>query len=344
MKVLISGSTSQQIGNGTRLGYGPVIDLFAAAIRDAGADVEHRRLVPEEDINDYDCLLIGMAPFNGLNATYLYGMLDAIRRARASKVGLVLYVDDWQIPLLKTGIRTQIRQPERLAREAIRTARRDLDWGMAHLDELMTVVHAFNDRPWPTTLAPKFEWGNADGLFEKLPTRKRITIDPSAYAVEYPTQLRPDAERYGAWVLGILSDQRAWVEKLGLSWPVSYVGGKKSKADAPMKEIDLVQRYADCWGVLSPPYKALNGTGWWRNRYVYAARTGAVLLGDPAEVGLIGDAYLTTPDVVESLGVPQLRELADAQRAQLESWQWSKERVRDTIMAELKLAVEEARA
>jgi hypothetical protein len=344
LKILMTGATSQQIGNGTRLGYGPVIDLFRDALIDAGCEVHHRRFQPNDDLSEYDCAIVGQNPMNALTATYLYGALDVLGRARQNKVGLLLSVDDWQLGLLHTGRRTILRDQRRLAREQIRGARRDLDWAMDNLDRLMVVVRALEERPWPATIVPKFGWGDASPLLAQIPARRHVTVDPSSYATEYPTTIPDDQDRYGAWVLGILSDQREWVSKLGLSWPVSYTGGKKSKADQPMKEVDLVQRYAQCWGVLSPPYKQLFGTGWWRNRFVYAARTQGILYADPAEAGVIGDAYKLDPAEVEKLPVPQLRELADAQRSQLESWQWPKEQVKEVLMTEVQRAVEEARS
>lgn len=342
-RVLMTGCTSQQIGNGTRLGYGPVVDLFRDALQDAGCEVDQRRFAPNDSLEGYDCAIVGLNPFNALTCTYLYGALDCIARAKQNGVGLILNIDDWQISILHTGRRTILREPARLARESIRMARKDMDWAMANMNRLMPVVQALEDRPWPTTLIPKFEWGDASSLFAQIPSRRNVAIDPSVYATEYPTITSPDSERYGAWVLGVLSDQREWIESLHLNWPVSYAGGKKSKADVALKEVDLVQRYAESWGILSPPYKKLFGTGWWRNRFVYAARTGGILFSDPREANVIGSAYDLNPRDVERLTISQLRELADTQRQQLESWQWSKERVQQTLLDEVQRAIKEAR-
>lgn len=341
-KIVISGMTAQQIGNGTRLGYGPVIDLMRDALVDAGCTVEHRRMIPDEPLDDIDCLIIGQIPLHAMGATYAYGALDAIRRAKSAKTGMIWLIDDWQIGNLGSGVRTICKGPHRLVKELFRTCRKDWDWATEHLDELMTVVQAMKDRPWPPTIMPKFAWGDPTTLVKPLNSREFIYVDPSAYATEYPTVIPPDSERYGAWVLGILSDQREWINSLGLGWPVSYIGSKKSKAPEPMKEVDLVQRYAQCWGVLSPPYNHA-GSGWWRNRFVYTARTRGIMLADEKEVAPIGDAYRIKASEVEGLNTQQLRELADAQWSQLMAWQWSKEQVQSVLMDAVRRAVEEAK-
>lgn len=341
-RILLSGYTAQQIGNGTRLGYGPVIDLVADALRDAGCTVDHRRCIPEESLADYDCAIIGQIPLHAMGATYAYGALDVIRRARTENTGLLFLIDDWQIGNLMSGVRTINKGPHRLVKELFRTCRKEWDWANEHLDDLMVVLNAMLERPWPTTILPKFAWGDPTTLVKPLNAKKFVYIDPSAYATEYPTVLPPDTQRLGQWVLGILSDQREWTNSLGLGWPIQYIGSKKSKADQPMKEVDLVQLYADNWGVLSPPYNHA-GSGWWRNRFVYTARTRGIMLADEKEVAPIGDAYRIKASEVEGMNVQQLRELADVQWSQLMAWQWPKEQMQQVLMDAVREAVEEAK-
>jgi len=343
LKVLLSGFTAQQIGNGTILKYGPVVDLFAAALRDAGVQVDHRRCEPGMSLKEYDAVIIGQAPLHGLPATYAYGALDVIRRARAEGCGLLFYIDDWQVGNLKAGISTVCRGPWRLTKDLFSTCRKDFQWAKDNLDDLMIVVEAMRDRPWPKTLVPKFEWGDGSLVTAPLNSREFVYVDPSSYADEYDTVVPSDTTRYAQWVLGILSDQRPWTDSLALSWPIRYIGSKKSRAPRPVPEPDLVQLYAQSWGVLSPPYPAHAGSGWWRNRFVYAARTGSIMLADQREAGVIGDAYTIDPGAVEKMNILQLREVADAQRAQLEKWQWPKEQVQERILRAVTEAIAEVK-
>jgi hypothetical protein len=351
MKILFTGYTAQQIGNGTRLGYGPVADLFAEALRDAGCTVEHRPVEPDESLKDYDCLIVGQAPLHALGSNYAYPALHAIARARSEGCGLMFYLDDWQIPNLMSGVRTVCKEPKRLVK-GIRKEKgnddpstfvykRHRDWAVQHLDTLMLTVNAMKDRPWPATFVPKFAWGDPTSLVKPLNSKEFVYVDVSPYTAVYDTVIPPDNERYGQWVLGILSDQREWTNSLGLKWPIQYIGSKKSKAPVePMKEWDLVQLYANNWGVLSPPYSHA-GSGWWRNRFVYAARTRSILLGSPAEVSCIGDAYTIPVDQIEGSGIPRLREIADGQRDQLLKWEWSKEQCQTVMLDAVKKAISE---
>lgn len=350
LRLLVTGFTSQQIGNGTRLGYGPVVDLYVNALRDAGCYVEHRKLEPGESLKDWDCLIVGQAPLHALGSTYAYAPLEAIGRARAEGCGLMFYLDDWQIPNLMSGIRTVCKVPARLVK-GIRKEKgnddpstffykKDREWAVTKLDDIMVVCNAMKDRPWPRTLVPKFAWGDPTTLVKPLNSKEFVYVDVSPYALDYPTVIPPDNQRYGQWVLGILSDQREWTDSLGLNWPIKYIGSKKAKAPEPMKEVDLVQLYADNWGVLSPPYQHA-GSGWWRNRFVYSARTRSIMLADPKEVSCIGDAYTLPVSTIESSGIGGLREIADAQREQLLKWEWSKEQCQEILLDAVKRSIEE---
>jgi hypothetical protein len=123
-----------------------------------------------------------------------------------------------------------------------------------------------------------------------------------------------DEDKWGAWVIGILSDQRKWIDSLNLQWPLAHRGGKASKAEEGMPEPELVQMYANSWGVLGVPYWHA-GSGWLRIRHHHAAQVGSIYVTQSPELSFISDAYDVKAVDVEKMSIPQLRELADAQRS-----------------------------
>lgn len=351
--VLLTGYTAQHVGNGNRAGYQTVPFQLRDALADAGFQVTLKRMVPEEDLSIYDVAIIGQSPLNSLGSYYMYGALDVIRRARANGVGLMFYADDWQVHNLLTGIRTCVKSPPRLIK-GIRGQKgnddpstfiykKDRSWAAEHIDDLMHVVHALLERKWPPTIIPKNEWGELSLLERHLPSRKIVPIDFTPYTYPYEdVVVPPDDERYGAWVLGSLSNQDKWVSSLGLRWPVVRYGGRASKADEMLKDCDLVQRYAQCWGVMSAPYFH-KGSGWWRLRHVHTAYTQGILLADPSEVAPLGDAYTIPPSTVESSTIPQLREIANAQRETYFKWAWTKDRMREVLHETINEVIAEAK-
>lgn len=186
----------------------------------------------------------------------------------------------------------------------------------------MAVVQRLLHEPWGPTLLPAFSWGAHQKLRDLLPVAPDVTfVDPSVLAREYPIEPARPAERRREWVLGTVSNQTAWLTDLGLTWPVDHLGTKTARAPIAVPEANLVARYGNAWGVLSPPYKRILGTGWWRNRFVYAMRAGAILLCDPAEAAALGPAYTLSSVDVENATMQSLEVRVEAQREAFLAWQ-----------------------
>lgn len=334
MKLLVTGTTKQQIGGGTALGYEPVADLFVKGLRLAGCEVEHRKTEIGEDLAPYDAVLVGLVPFFSIASNYLYHTLDVIERAERDGHPILFFVDDWAFPRLVANLNTHLRYPWQLTKEFFK-GRSNYEWASRRKPELHKMVERMRYEPWAPTIVPAFTWGDHQKLTGEVEMMTNAHyVDVSALAMEYP--LTFPAERERRWVLGTVSDQRKWMDSLNLSWEVSHLGTKASKAPEKMPESALVQLYAESWGVLSPPYKRILGTGWWRNRAVYAARAGAILLADPGEMPQLGEAYQVAPADVERMTDTELCSLAAAQREALFGQQPSA----GTVAAQLRAAVE----
>ena len=81
-------------------------------------------------------------------------------------------------------------------------------------------------------------------------------------------------------------------------------------------ESDVVWQYGSYKGVLCPTY-AHAGCGWWRVRYLHAAHAGAILGGDPKELGMIDSSYSYTLKEIEKMDDARLQLLAAEQAVNL---------------------------
>lgn len=318
MRVLMTGMSPPQCGRPTQTGYEHVSDLWAKALRAGGAEVHHRRVEPNEDLTDYDVALIGLVPPNSIAARYMYTAFDVIARAKASGCGLLFYVDDWRFYAIPHGVRVVANNPERRLRtNSMFDKLWHRDWAITDgWPVVCKVLEALRDRRWPTTLVPQFTWGD-DELMPELPTARQVHLDPSAFARKYEINQANWQERRRAWVLGTFSDQRPWQDGLGLTWETDYIGTRRSKAERRLKEPELVNLYGQAWGVLAAPY-GHSGSGWWRNRFVYAAAANGVLYSDEREVkGLPG--YWKPAAEIEAMTDSQLVEHAWNQRHLMQS-------------------------
>jgi len=341
-RILVTGASGQQCGRSTTFKYEIVSDVFARALRDGGAEVEHRTYVPGEDLRQYDVVFLGLVPFFSVAGHFVIPAMHCLASAEAAGVPLVFYVDDWRFYQFYNNLRSIRKNPLQLVksffdgREMIGEARENLDFYSAVVDRL-------SDKPWPLTVAPAYAWGDhakLAGLLQSSPRAEFVDVTP--YLARHPLP-DPMPVKDRSWVLGTASNQLPWLEKQGLSWPVHHFGGRASKAPKLLTEPELAAEYCRHWGVLSPSYGYRTaGTGWWRSRFVFAAQAKAVLLCDPDEAPALGPAYSLDGSAVEQLDDSELSDLAEAQRDALRPWIWKKHQVIDEMHYIVKLAKEQA--
>ena len=333
MRVLITGMTPTQSGRPGRFEWVTVPALFADALRAAGHHVEHRPAIPNEDLTPYDAILVGLVPPGSIAARHTYVTMDVICRAKASGAALMFYVDDWQFDKIVGGCKNKHKNHAGLYTTI--KGRTFRDW--AETDEgherVALAMEALATRPWPATLSVAYPWGD-HSLLENLPAKKVTYLDPSGFCVPRTQAMLSDgwsdSSRERSWILAGLSDQRGWIEKLGLNWPVELIGPKSSGAAHTLKEHEVVKLVQKSWGTLCPSYQHA-GSGWWRSRYLYTSLAGAIMVCGEDDGRRIGDAYLVPPGDIEKMSVDQLIELRNEQSDQLFKNTWSKQEMADTI-------------
>ena len=312
-KILITGFTNQHTGKGTRLKYDPVAKLFARAIEHAGYEVEHRPVVPEEDLSGFDLIFMGVSSLSSITAGYSYGALWAIGEAKANNLPILFYIDDWKMHGIQGNAVALLNKPETITKPFFE-GRQHFDWAKENVDKVKAGLEVLAS-DWFDVVMPLYKNGEHDLFKPKMPEGTNIiAIDPTDFYTEYDIEIPDDEARENSWVFGILSDQQNWLKKLDLGWDLAHRGSKASKAEAGgMPETDLVQMYANSWGVLSCPYWHA-GSGWLRIRHEHAAFTGSILVSQSKELSFISDAYDVTVKDVESMTNDEKRVIADRQR------------------------------
>ena len=338
MKILVTGMTPTQAGRPGRFQWLTVPALLAEALRAGGHEVEHREYVPGEDLRPYGAVLIGLVPVSSIAARHVYGTLDLITRCHGGAVPVVrYYVDDWQFDKIMGAARNKHKQGGANLFTTIK-GRTHREWAETPEGRLQVALgcEILATTEWPTTISVAYPWGDTSKL-PTLPAEKMIYIDPSALCWDkYTFFAAPTEERVKRWVFGTLSDQRKWIESQHFTWPVEMVGPPPTGAERTLKEPELIQLVAESWGALTPPYRALAGTGWWRSRFLYTAKAGAVNYLDPTDAVLIGPATAWAANNLCSLETLPPDRLADLARVQLEELRavtWSREQLVEEMFA-----------
>lgn len=177
-------------------------------------------------------------------------------------------------------------------------------------------------------VCPMYRWGDHEIAQGLLPegSMELIPLDPSEIAYDVVKAWResddhadvPQEFKKREWLLSALVAHDGWLKKQKFEWPVWNTGSrnmikKMGTGERVFSEVDVVQRYAERWGVLSPPYREHAGCGWWRSRFIYAAATGSVLVAHPTEVGVLGYPYSVTAEEAEGMTDAGLQHVASTQ-------------------------------
>lgn len=112
IKIIVTGFTALQINTEKRTIQ--KIDVPASivkALREAGHDVDWRKVTPGEDLSSYDVAWVNLAPLNSLNGRQ--GAMGALYTL-SSGLPCVGFFDDWQFNTVFNGARALIRKPEML--------------------------------------------------------------------------------------------------------------------------------------------------------------------------------------------------------------------------------------
>lgn len=167
---------------------------------------------------------------------------------------------------------------------------------------------------------PMYAFGDRSLVRKRMPKSMGPieALDPSStiYNILSTSEPKPPHEKERKWVLGALMPHDTWLERKKPEWPVEIIGSrkliKKFGGQRLDSEADVLAFYNNYWGILSPPYPHA-GSGWWRSRFMYAARVGSVLVTDKGEGAPIGDAYKLTIRQVENMNEAELTAAAKAQ-------------------------------
>lgn len=299
--------------------------LVVSVLREQGHEVTWGRAQPGQ-VLPYDLVWVNVAPCLSLNAPYAPEGLWAIGEALDRGRGLVLFFDDWQVRQTRSHARSFPRLQAR--RNQLRKQIQggsvyknvDLDACERELATILKGAATLAEGDARASVAvPLYAFGSLEMVSRtvlKQYARAGLTgIDPSSgiqliherYIPETPARQH---------TLAALMPHKLWVEeRLRPTWPVSYFGSRKLKAERLATEADVQAACAQGWGILSPPYPQ-SGSGWFRSRYLYAAHLGRILVADAVDAGLVSEAHRYVAQQlhrVEALTDAQLRHIAAEQ-------------------------------
>lgn len=332
MKILCTGMTARMVGSTKIRGdYLTFSTVLVDALRTLGHDVEIRNTEPGESFDQYDRVFAGIALLSSLGSRHAWRVAKVMELTAPR---CILYCDDWSIEGAaydwnrKLNVEWDKYLKLRTDVNALSPANKELmnDVLNSVLDEKL---YGRTVRPWKL-LAPMFPWGDHSKILGQRSYKLNVelhAVDPSP-VLEVQTVIRAST-REKAWVSATLQNHDVWLKSLRLKWPITELGNKR-KDQVVVTEGEVLNAYANNWGVLCPKY-ANPGSGWWRARFNYSAALGSILHCDPRDGECIGPSYLKTPFQIERMDDLELTRLAGGQTTEFYSKIWTRAQFYGTL-------------
>jgi len=335
VKILMTGMAARGVGSTrTKHKIASLPDVIAAALRELGHEVDGPRRVEGRGDVRADAILVQVGWSSSLSSTYAHEAGALMGAAASVGVPLLRYVDDWRSQWLADDVAGHVVS-DRGWRNHTEKFRRDVYRELKPYtrDLVREGLAATLDAP---VLVPTMGWGDPQKFDSSAKARLSRVVgwDPQRLVPYDVPEWPEDFRRARRWVVASLQEHDRWVSDQHLTWPVVRMGANpKLPGGVPVAgatnrvrpEGEVLQAYADAWGVLSPAY-ASAGSGYWRTRWFQAMLSGAILWPGSADSEAIGGAFSgMDPADVEVMRESDLQELAAAQSDRIWETSWTRE-------------------
>lgn len=334
VKILLTGATPMQtnpFAPRVRLKRESFPRILAEQLRVLGHEVVTARMDGSVNPYDFDLTLLGLGDPEGLAPHYLNQALALIGNWHVSPFPLAVYMDDWQMGAAMPKFDAYPRKVDAKTNGLGRYG--GMDYLNANRPAIVLGARAASAGAWPPFLLSRFPWGSADVMRAQGRMQEdtlTFSLDPSAF-YELAPWTETDPREFGWTCLRLQKRYDTWIKKamVGADWPLIAYGNARN-GEPVIAEDEVPQVFGRYTGTLIPA-TVTPGSGVWRPRYLLTAYTVTPAVGDPAEVGELGDAWRVTVPDVEALGHHDRVLLAMEQAWAVTSRLWTADQFRETL-------------
>jgi hypothetical protein len=314
MRVLITGPSGIACNLGNRLEIISNITSIQDAHISLGDEVERRPVIPGECLDKFDRIYAVQQTIASWVAPYALGFAYVV----GARDDTILCYDDWQAPdafklgsadkMIECMWNPKLNRQFQTEGETVRDI----------INRGIEILCSKNDRKY---LLPVLIGGNYELIYCN---GKRVPYNPYPFMKQYNyiSNLGIRYLKRHRWIMASLQDNSKWIEKNDFKWEVLYYGVRKF-GQPRLQEKELARVYAASWGVLYPPHKKLEGSGWWRVRLPMAVCAGSIVYGSTADMSVAFDGHIFERSRIESSSPQELQEIADVQKLHFQKSIWS---------------------
>lgn len=296
-KIFLTGMTASQSSpsaNRKSLAFAGVIESVLTAkghdVTWADPSVE----TTKEQLEQFDVVLVGIAPITSMSANRVYGALSIIDLMWTSPK-LTIFVDTPNASQLSVSFNAMLNKPENFTKSfySYRKEYKLVSESSELSSRLLKIISWLNESQWPNTIYPALPWKlDRDSL--KLPKQALASVTPvnlDSFILSEPSV--DDSIRREKWLIDHNTD---WTKKVlgNSSFPTFPMKWNKGNTD-----VDVYEQMLRASGVVISNHKK-DGT-WWSYRYIQALNSGTPIVTDWQESQTLGKEWSVLASTVESM-------------------------------------------
>lgn len=309
MRILLTGMTAPHTtlrANSRALSFaGQIVETLSAGGIDTRADLVWEDPKVENDAayyDQFDCVIVGLAPFTALGATRAYGALSAISYLYDDPK-LRLFVDAPNPSQITHSLKTVLKTPDSMLK-SFYSNRQDfaLANDPAHRLRIYTAIRRLASDTWPKTFYPSFPWEQED-LVLQLPigaSSSVYKVNLDAVSLRHKRELSLPVE--SRWVTD--DPKSKWTRQVANTLSNMVTNMKRNKFS---NDTDVDVELATSIGFLFSPTK--KGKTWWSYRVPQALRMGVPIASEWRDTGTLGPEW--------SVLASQIEHMSDIRRSDL---------------------------
>jgi hypothetical protein len=314
MKVLITGCTAQQASNKTASRTPTFSALLAKALEDGGAVVEvvePSTVFTSKQLEEFDSVLVGIAPPTSLSANKIYPAFAIANRAR--KIGnLSLFIDAPEQYKLQASLKSVSLNVADLSKDFYQRRK-----SYSHLisdAEFRAEVHEFNEflfsERWPTTLYPAFPWSNSEDISKSLlntDSQNLVPVMVDSYILRAPYIQANLSSPRGYWTCD--NPKTKWAKAVTATLTNDVVATRGSRWE---EQESTLERIKKSLGTIVSIYR--NNEPWWSPALAQSLSVGVPVVTDWRLTSSLGVEWSHLASSIEEMSSEERYALALAQK------------------------------
>lgn len=312
MKVLITGSTSQQVSENILERTTTFSRVLRDAFKSLNVEVDVQKpstSLKHKDLEKYDKVFVGISPLFSLSSNYIYPALYVGGIAKELD-NLVLFIDGPEPKLIKDSLTTYSLSPESMSKEFYKKRKNYENLKDKNFYKpIQKFLNQLCTDEWPLTVCPSLPWMSDEDVRNQVGTLTKgnsIVINPDTFLIQEKRIKKPQGSDSLYWTCDYHSS--LWTKKVEMSLAFPVV---RLRSSAREQENSVTQRMLNSVGTLVSTHRS--SRAWWSPAVAMSINCSTPVVTDWRSSSALGSDWAHLGSEIEEMSEKEREKLSQRQ-------------------------------